>query len=289
MKKIIRVIGYIFGGLFLLGVLAAIFEKKEPTQKTQQTQQMEEKEQPKEQDQTQETNKIDTNKFMDNGLKLIIAEVFYNIKDRDSDISNLLGFNKIDIYSNATILKDYQNNEIKADKKYLDKRFFITGKVNSIQRDAFNNRSISLNGGVAIMSSSNYGDGYYRRLKNNEVAYLNYLAELKTGQNILLSCKVSGLVIGMVSYSDCVPAFAALPYNEYYQIIKEKANQKEPMSSLLKLVNNKINICNISNPNEWTSLKEENQNNQECIKKQLENPEIIEELKNKLENPEIIE
>lgn len=252
MKKIIKIIGYIFGGLFILGILAAIFEKPKTMTNQQEQQQISEV----------KTTKINNdNDFINNGLKLFIASLFY---DGKKNIGDFISFDKI--YSDKNIKNDYSQNEIKADKTYLNKRINITGKIENIRRDALDNRSIVFStGGIATISSSKYGDTYYNKLKNKDIPYLDFLAKLKKGQNVLLSCNVSGLVIGIVAYSDCVPAFAALPYSDYYEQIKTNKDNKNSDAIILYLLNKKVKNCNIKNVNDWDSITEEQKENASCF------------------------
>lgn len=227
------------------------------------------------------------NKLMTPALKYVIAEGFYN---SEKDFKKFFNFDPF--YSTATIEKEYQQNEVKADNKYLKNRIFIYGNVSEIKRSAFNDRYIVFgNGGsLAVMSDNAYNSTTLKRLKQDkENVYLGFLGELQKGQEVILNCKVSGLELSTVKYNECVPGYAALPYYDYMNKITENKNNNDMAATLyiLNLIFKNTPDCNIiNNVEDWNNLQDNRKQVEKCLKvgfnennyKNLP-PEVAEELK----------
>lgn len=97
--------------------------------------------------------------------------------------------------SSLQLSKDYENNEIAADKKYKGNLLQVTGKVQGIDSDFSNDAVVLLNANNQFMSVRATGDE----------AFNEYAATLSKGKSITLLCRGNGEVIGSASLKDCQP------------------------------------------------------------------------------------
>lgn len=93
--------------------------------------------------------------------------------------------------------KEYETNEVAADKKFRKKDILLTATVKSIDRGIGENYFLQLKGGSNIFISprAQMADGY-----------TDYLANLKKGQQVELACIGAGMLIGSATLEKCIPA-----------------------------------------------------------------------------------
>jgi hypothetical protein len=95
--------------------------------------------------------------------------------------------------SSRTISNEYDANEIAADEKFKNKITLVTGRVNSISKDAFDNPFLSLQGKNSIQ-------GVNARFKKEDI---KELSTYKKGQSTNIVCRISGFSIGDVIADNC--------------------------------------------------------------------------------------
>ncbi|MDP3301968.1 MAG: zinc-ribbon domain-containing protein [Sulfuricurvum sp.] len=93
--------------------------------------------------------------------------------------------------------KEYEKNEVSADGKYRKKAVIVKGKVSSIDRSIGDNYLIMFHGG---------SNEFMHPSASMESDQTEYLSKLNKGDQISLSCNVSGMLMGTVSLNHCIPA-----------------------------------------------------------------------------------
>jgi hypothetical protein len=81
------------------------------------------------------------------------------------------------------LVQAYDRNTVAADQQFKDKRFKVTGVVDSINTDLFGNPYVTLRGGVKQFMQPQFG------LDN---AHANYAAGLQYGMRITMTCRGRG-------------------------------------------------------------------------------------------------
>lgn len=104
--------------------------------------------------------------------------------------------NYVNVSAN-NIQLEYEKNEINADKKYEKKDLIITGKVKSIEKDAYGNPYLSLYGG------SNQFINPQAKFDGN----LEWLATVKKNEIVTIVCNNSNMIIGSVFLQNCMPYY----------------------------------------------------------------------------------
>lgn len=92
--------------------------------------------------------------------------------------------------------REYEKNEVKSDSEYKNKTLLLTGKVESIQKDAFSNLILKLAGGSNMFLSPS---------ATVKKEYTNWVSELNKGNNVKLVCTGKSFIVGMATLDDCVP------------------------------------------------------------------------------------
>ena len=92
--------------------------------------------------------------------------------------------------------REYEKNEVKADSEYKNKTLLVTGKVESIQKDAFSNLILKLAGGTNMFLSPS---------ATVKKEYTNWVSALNKGNNVKLVCTGKSFIVGMATLDDCVP------------------------------------------------------------------------------------
>lgn len=94
------------------------------------------------------------------------------------------------------LLKDYKDNEVRADTKYKGKRLQVTGVVGDIKKNIANSIYVTLSatGGPLDLQSAHcsFGD-----------QYLQQASDLSKGTSITVDCRCDGLVLMSVVMNDC--------------------------------------------------------------------------------------
>ena len=100
------------------------------------------------------------------------------------------------VVSAVQLFRDYDENEVAADQKYKGKRLAVSGTVQSIDKNAFDNITIKLrtvNEFMPVHASSTN--------KHEQMA-----AALKKGAKVNWLCDGAGFIIGSPVLRKCVPA-----------------------------------------------------------------------------------
>ena len=117
----------------------------------------------------------------------------------DGGESSLVEMNVLTLPQTVTaniLQKDYEKNEVKADSEYKNKTLLVTGKVESIQKDAFSNLILKLAGGTNMFLSPS---------ATVKKEYTNWVSALNKGNNVKLVCTGKSFIVGMATLDDCVP------------------------------------------------------------------------------------
>lgn len=97
--------------------------------------------------------------------------------------------------SASQLFNEYQANEVAADQRYKGKWLLVSGTVQSIDKNAFNNIVVRLRTSNEFMGAMAHLDDAHEGLA----------ASLNKGQKIQLECKGGGIVIGSPVLKECVP------------------------------------------------------------------------------------
>lgn len=103
---------------------------------------------------------------------------------------------KPDRVSADKLQNDYEQNEVRADGKYLGKTFVVYGSVESV------NRGFGYNYYISLRNSYNM---FLRPQANMSDGYKDYLVGLERGQHISLVCRGQGMSIGIATMDRCIP------------------------------------------------------------------------------------
>ncbi|MFY4742561.1 OB-fold protein [Aliarcobacter butzleri] len=134
--------------------------------------------------------------------------------------------------------REYVKNEVKADEQYKNKILLVSGKIDNIQKDAFNNMNLKLVGGDNM---------FLYPTAQVEDKYTSWVASLNKGNNVKLVCKGRGFVIGTASLGNCVPYYNWLQnQNIGSKILNDYKNNPEgntkTMINIIKVVGQKLDI-----------------------------------------------
>ena len=159
----------------------------------------------------------------------------------DGGESSLVEMNVLVLPQSVTadkLQKDYEKNEVKADNEYKNKNLLITGKIDAIQKDAFNNMLLKLVGGNNMF--------LYPSATINK-KYADWVSGLNKGNTVKLVCKGRGFVIGTASLDDCVPFYNWIEsQNVGAKILNDYKNNPEGNTkniiSVVKGVGQKLDI-----------------------------------------------
>ncbi|MGJ0302482.1 zinc-ribbon domain-containing protein [Aliarcobacter cryaerophilus] len=138
--------------------------------------------------------------------------------------------------------RDYEKNEVKADSEYKNKTLLVTGKVESIQKDAFNNLILKLAGGTNMFLSPS---------ATVKKEYTNWVSTLNKGNNVKLVCTGKSFIVGMATLDDCVPFISWIKnQNIGAKLLNEYSNnpesQSKAMIEMIKSSSLKIDPANSS-------------------------------------------
>lgn len=120
------------------------------------------------------------------------------------------GAQDMDSYDTRGIFKDYQANEVAADKKYKGKWFVVTGKVSEIAKD-FRGKPYLVfamdSYGVASIRADLFDDQVCGVSKDKGVtscSAIDRAAKLKKGQKIDIECKGAGMLMNTPMLRECL-------------------------------------------------------------------------------------
>jgi hypothetical protein len=98
----------------------------------------------------------------------------------------------------TTLWNDYDANEVRADKKYKGRSLFITGRVQSIEKDFLDNTILELSSPSEFMATRAYFNERLRERMRDKAA------QLSKGDEIRLFCMVEGKTMGSPVLRGCV-------------------------------------------------------------------------------------
>jgi len=127
--------------------------------------------------------------------------------------------------SSENLMSDYEQNEVRADQEYKDKKFIVKGTVNSINRGFGENYYLTLSSHNLFMGPrANMDDGYE-----------SFLAGLEKGDTVNLFCQGSGMLLGSPILDKCVPVetLAAEKTEQLSDSIIRKFTNKDENATLI--------------------------------------------------------
>ncbi|MCT7637041.1 OB-fold putative lipoprotein [Aliarcobacter butzleri] len=199
-------------------------------------------------------NELETNMFK--------SWVNISLKDIEEDRKSVLIDNAILIMplkiTADKLQREYVKNEAKADEQYKNKILLVSGKIDNIQKDAFNNMNLKLIGGDNM---------FLYPTAQVEDKYTSWVASLNKGNNVKLVCKGRGFVIGSASLGNCSPLDSWLKEQnigakvlEFYKNTTNRENEIVSVIEVIKYISPRINInkssCNTSTYNSDKCLQE---------------------------------
>lgn len=116
--------------------------------------------------------------------------------------------------SAKSLSRDYQSNEVTADKKYKNKFLFVQGTVDSVSKDVFGNVVVSLQAGnafLSVMGKLSKSVAVISGLEGNGpkvVTMKTYATEdaagmIRKGSKVHLICVGEGMTVGMPQLKAC--------------------------------------------------------------------------------------
>ncbi len=103
------------------------------------------------------------------------------------------------VVSADKLQRDYERNEVAADRLYMDKPLLVSGVVRSIDRSIGKNYFVLFKGGT---------NPFMTPRASMAGGQEDFLAALEKGQRVTLQCQGAGLLVGSASLMRCVPAAA---------------------------------------------------------------------------------
>ncbi|AOK03317.1 tRNA_anti-like [Burkholderia pseudomallei] len=160
MKKLLKVLGIVVGVVFAIGIVGAIFGEK-PTTGT---------------------------------------STASNAPTGTSTASNSVSeaskpVEKVSVTAGA-LFTAYEKNEVAADQKYKGKALSVSGTIQSIDKDAFDNIVVKLRSSNEFMPVNAYLSKEHEALA----------ASLEKGKKVTWTCEGDGRLIGSPMLRDCTPA-----------------------------------------------------------------------------------
>lgn len=130
-------------------------------------------------------------------IALIIAVIILAIifGSSDSTTQTPTAPEQIVVVQSLQLARDYDSNEIAADKAYKGKALEVTGRITSIDSDVSNDAVVSLNGTNGFNDVRAMGDSDFN----------DYAATLRKGETITLMCKGGGEMITSPILINCKP------------------------------------------------------------------------------------
>ncbi len=98
--------------------------------------------------------------------------------------------------SAGKLFANYDANEVAADQQFKGKRLAVSGVVQGVVKDAFNNIVIELKSSNEFMPVRAY----------LEKSFENHAASLSKGQNVTFVCSGEGKIVGSPILRECQPA-----------------------------------------------------------------------------------
>jgi hypothetical protein len=89
--------------------------------------------------------------------------------------------------------RDYDANEVSADSNYKGRLLAVSGNIDSINKDAFNNVSV-------MLRSPNEFMPVHATLKDSQTSRAGNLAK---GQSVVVTCMGGGMIVGTPILQDC--------------------------------------------------------------------------------------
>ncbi|WP_418187297.1 OB-fold protein [Aliarcobacter lanthieri] len=194
-----------------------------------------------------------------NIFKILIEDEIEGVINNDDTMIVSSGILKLPTSITVDKLqREYVKNEVKADEQYKNKILLVSGKIDSIQKDAFNNMNLKLIGGDNM---------FLYPTAQVEDKYTGWVASLNKGNNVKLVCKNKGFIISMVQLGDCSPFDGWVKeQNIASKILKSyKENENEKVGKMIefiKLVSSKLDtnksFCSSQNLDSDKCIKEIN-------------------------------
>lgn len=127
---------------------------------------------------------------------LTIVLLLQGCSDSDRDTKKILSAQAKHQTTVNLLIKEYRANEVRADAKYADEIVEISGYVGEIGKDVFDGIYIMLNGGGFFDTD----DVHCTFSKSEEKS----VANLSTNDKVTVKGRVDGLLLGIVTLSNCV-------------------------------------------------------------------------------------
>jgi hypothetical protein len=126
---------------------------------------------------------------------LVYADLWVQFYSEQAGIVSQPSGELVPIIKATKILKDYQRNELKAEKDYSDKEIIVTGTIDTVKTTI---------GGTAYLSL-NAGEMFETILASFKGEYKEALSNLLPGEQYTMRCKCQGVTLGALHLADCIP------------------------------------------------------------------------------------
>ncbi|RQR31564.1 OB-fold protein [Burkholderia sp. Bp9142] len=156
MKKLLKVLGIVVGVVFAIGIVGAIFGEKPATGTS-------------------------------------TASNSTTVTNSGSEAAKPV--EKVSVTAGA-LFTAYEKNEVAADQKYKGKALSVSGTIQSIDKDAFDNIVVKLRSSNEFMPVNAYLSKEHEALA----------ASLEKGKKVTWTCEGDGRLIGSPMLRDCTPA-----------------------------------------------------------------------------------
>ena len=129
-----------------------------------------------------------------NGLKetgIVTDSVYAALLEAYSNIPKEEKPKKVERVSAAQLQKDYDDNEVSADLKYKGQEIEVTGQVQSVDK---------VWGTMYVYIEADWFQSIHCSMKSEQI---DRVAGLKSGQNVVIRGKCTGMLLGIVSLDKC--------------------------------------------------------------------------------------
>ena len=132
------------------------------------------------------------------------------------------------IYQDVDVIeREFQSNELRANKNYKGKRVLIEGRIDEVRVNSFNSAMVVFSSPQRVVTPT------ATFAKQDEQS--DYIADFDKGQRIALLCNVDGLSLGNVRFSECqtVPYMVKKFKEEVASYLSEVEKGRAPKGSML--------------------------------------------------------
>lgn len=170
------------------------------------------------------------------------------------------------IYEDVDVIeREFQNNELRANKKYKGKLALIEGRIDEVRVNSFNTAMVVFSSPQRVVTPT------ATFAKQEEQS--DYIADFDRGQRIALLCNVDGLSVGNVRFSECqtVPYMVKKFQDGATACLEELEKGRAPKEEWLsKLIAVSVGVAGALTPEEAAAVAKPDATS-DCLKRVMPN------------------